>query len=126
MISDLLYFELGSDTFLADAIPTSSDISVRCDSLANEELGKFNITITVGLNESFTPAVLEAISRLDITRRHANARGGIIIEDGTILRLPPTEDIFNQTSISDLADPIIEMGRQYYYVVSYERQFPST
>ena len=76
--------------------------------------GIYNISITVGLSPAFTPAVLEGIAHITLTRDLVDPDRNIVIKDGSFASLPPL-DVDQTTTINTVA-PLRE--NSYLYVVS--------
>ena len=104
---------------ITDTSPTNNDFTLNCVSFPNPEAGVYNISVTVVLNDVFTPAVVEAIQAFQVSRLLVDSNGNEIIRDGSIsINLPPITDIFNQTRTFDPAMPQLGRGNQYQYAVS--------
>ncbi len=92
----------------ADMLPTGSDISMQCKPSLIAGSGNYSISITIELNETFTPAVLEGIAALELSR----SRDGLFPFEV----FTPIKNVSNQTTFFDTVIPLLDGF--YDYVVS--------
>ena len=97
-------------------VPSSDDVFLNCTAVQDAE-GFYNISITVELSDAFTPAVLEAISRLRGSRREVDENMNLVDPKAPIIPFTINE-VFDQAGIFDRVLPLHSIGAQYEYAVS--------
>ena len=104
--------------FSSDTTPTSNNTSLLCDSSISHNITAYDITISVVLDETFTPAVMEAISYFQIARIEQDSRG-LIIPNGNHLffnRINHTNETTIETQYFVTLPPT-QPGRQFLFDV---------
>ena len=104
--------------FSPDTTPTSNNIALLCDSSISHNITAYDITISLVLDETFTPAVLEVINYFQITRIEQDSRG-FIIPNGNHYFFERLTHI-NETTIETqyfVTLPPTQPGRQFEFHV---------
>ena len=104
--------------FSSDTTPTSNNIGLLCNSSISHNITAYDITISVVLDETFTPAVMEAISYFNIIRIEQDSRG-LIVPNGNHLFFERMNHI-NETTIETqyfVTLPPTQPGRQFEFHV---------
>ena len=71
-----------------DNNPSTDNIAYSCSSTLNRSSISYDLTFSLHLDETFTPAVISAISNLRAASFQVNSNGDVIIADTTLRLIP--------------------------------------